>query len=177
MTDFFNQLMKMNGQSKSSYVEKQVMGEFVHILKVNKNVIVSVQLLQTTSIMIHNLKSDHSILSRSKQERLEELTKIFSNPMLQLNVNMKKKDGLINAKCERKTQEVSQDKRSHLEELLAKTDHKRERPEELVRFTFWLRMQFWIITIGKDPEELVWFTFWLGCSVSFGYGDYLQSGA
>lgn len=37
------------------------MGEFVRILKVSKNVIVSVQLLQTMSIMIQNLKSDHSI--------------------------------------------------------------------------------------------------------------------
>lgn len=42
-------------------MEKQVMGEFVRILKISKNVIVSVQLLQTMSIMIQNLKSDHSI--------------------------------------------------------------------------------------------------------------------
>ncbi|GJX36115.1 hypothetical protein Tco_0247672 [Tanacetum coccineum] len=53
---------------------------------------------------------------RSKQGRLEELTKISSNPMLKLMVNMKKDDGLIrHAKCARKTQEVSQDKRTHLE--------------------------------------------------------------
>ncbi|KAF5813334.1 hypothetical protein HanXRQr2_Chr03g0097101 [Helianthus annuus] len=41
------------------FMEKKVMGEFVRILKISK--IVSVQLLQTMSIMIQNLKSDHSI--------------------------------------------------------------------------------------------------------------------
>lgn len=37
------------------------MGEFVRILKISKTVIVSLQLLQTMSIMIQNLKSEHSI--------------------------------------------------------------------------------------------------------------------
>ncbi|XP_024016405.1 uncharacterized protein LOC18025801 isoform X2 [Eutrema salsugineum] len=39
------------------FMEKQVMGEFVRILRVSKTVTVSVQLLQTMSIMIQNLKN------------------------------------------------------------------------------------------------------------------------
>lgn len=37
------------------------MGEFVRILRVSKTVTVSVQLLQTMSIMIQNLKSEQAI--------------------------------------------------------------------------------------------------------------------
>ena len=37
------------------------MGEFVRILRVSKTVAVSVQLLQTMSIMIQNLKSEQAI--------------------------------------------------------------------------------------------------------------------
>uniref|UniRef100_M4D6R4 FPL domain-containing protein n=1 Tax=Brassica campestris TaxID=3711 RepID=M4D6R4_BRACM len=43
------------------FMEKQVMGEFVRILRVSKTVAVSVQLLQTMSIMIQNLTSDQAI--------------------------------------------------------------------------------------------------------------------
>jgi protein CLEC16A len=42
-------------------MERQVMGEFVRILKVSRTVSVSRQLLQTMSIMIQNLKSEHAI--------------------------------------------------------------------------------------------------------------------
>jgi protein CLEC16A len=37
------------------------MGEFVRILKVSRIVSISLQLLQTTSIMIQNLKSERAI--------------------------------------------------------------------------------------------------------------------
>lgn len=37
------------------------MGEFVRILKVSRTHAVSLQLLQTLSIMIQNLKSEHAI--------------------------------------------------------------------------------------------------------------------
>lgn len=37
------------------------MGEFVRILKISRTVTVSLQLLQTISIMIQNLKSEHAI--------------------------------------------------------------------------------------------------------------------
>ncbi|VVA99608.1 unnamed protein product [Arabis nemorensis] len=43
------------------FMEKQIMGEFVRILRVSKTVTVSVQLLQTMSIMIQNLKSEQAI--------------------------------------------------------------------------------------------------------------------
>ncbi|KAK1418369.1 hypothetical protein QVD17_27512 [Tagetes erecta] len=55
------------------FMEKQVMGEFVRILKINKNVIVSVQLLQTMSIMIQNLKSDQSIYYLFSNEHINFL--------------------------------------------------------------------------------------------------------
>ncbi|PWA76647.1 hypothetical protein CTI12_AA176360 [Artemisia annua] len=55
------------------FMEKQVMGEFVRILKVSKNAIVSVQLLQTMSIMIQNLKSDHSIYYLFSNEHINFL--------------------------------------------------------------------------------------------------------
>lgn len=43
------------------FMEKQVMGEFVRILRISRTVIVSLQLLQTMSIVIQNLKNEHSI--------------------------------------------------------------------------------------------------------------------
>ncbi|KAI4344477.1 hypothetical protein L6164_011698 [Bauhinia variegata] len=43
------------------FMEKQVMGEFVRILKLSRTSSVSLQLLQTVSIMIQNLQSEHSI--------------------------------------------------------------------------------------------------------------------
>ncbi|CAH9147990.1 unnamed protein product [Cuscuta epithymum] len=43
------------------FMERQVMGEFVRILKISRNIIVSLQLLQTMSIMIQNLRREQSI--------------------------------------------------------------------------------------------------------------------
>lgn len=43
------------------FMEKQVMGEFVRILKISRTVSVARQLLQTMSIMIQNFKSEHAI--------------------------------------------------------------------------------------------------------------------
>lgn len=43
------------------FMEKQVMGVFVRILKVSRTLIVALQLLQTMGIMIQNLRNEHSI--------------------------------------------------------------------------------------------------------------------
>lgn len=43
------------------FMEKQIMGEFVRILKISRPTKVAIQLLQTMSIMIQNLRSDHAI--------------------------------------------------------------------------------------------------------------------
>lgn len=43
------------------FMEKQIMGEFARLLRISKMVNVALQLLQTISIMIQNLKSEHSI--------------------------------------------------------------------------------------------------------------------
>nr|GEV36339.1 replication protein A 70 kDa DNA-binding subunit B [Tanacetum cinerariifolium] len=64
------------------------------------------------------LKLDERLMAMSVIGRSEPLSVMFDqlDEDGKLNVNIKKKDGLIiHAKCERKTQEVSQDKRSHLE--------------------------------------------------------------
>lgn len=45
------------------------MGEFVRILKVSRAVAVSVQLLQSMSIMIQNLKSEHAICKLFSSEK------------------------------------------------------------------------------------------------------------
>ncbi|CAK9171574.1 unnamed protein product, partial [Ilex paraguariensis] len=52
------------------FMEKQVMGEFVRILKISRTSIVSLQLLQTMSIMIQNLKSEHSIYYMFSNEHI-----------------------------------------------------------------------------------------------------------
>lgn len=52
------------------FMEKQVMGEFVRILKISRTLIVSLQLLQTMSIMIQNLKSEHSICELHKNNTI-----------------------------------------------------------------------------------------------------------
>lgn len=46
-------------------MEKQVLGEFVRILKISKTLTVSLQLLQTIGIMIQNLKNEHAICELS----------------------------------------------------------------------------------------------------------------
>ncbi|KAM3366782.1 hypothetical protein ACQJBY_015856 [Aegilops geniculata] len=43
------------------FMEKQIMGEFARILRISKLSRVSLQLLQTMSIMIQNLRNEHSI--------------------------------------------------------------------------------------------------------------------
>jgi len=42
-------------------MEKQIMGEFARILSISKTSRVALQLLQTMSIMIQNLRSEHAI--------------------------------------------------------------------------------------------------------------------
>ncbi|CAK8564083.1 unnamed protein product [Lathyrus sativus] len=59
------ELMTYGDQHDSSYfeffMEKQVMGEFVRILKISKIVSVPLQLLQTVSILVQNLRNEHAI--------------------------------------------------------------------------------------------------------------------
>ncbi|MFS7967096.1 hypothetical protein Hanom_Chr09g00781711 [Helianthus anomalus] len=55
------------------FMEKQIMGEFIRILKISKHEIVALQLLQTMSIMIQNLKSDHSIYYLFSNEHINFL--------------------------------------------------------------------------------------------------------
>ncbi|CAI0407278.1 unnamed protein product [Linum tenue] len=43
------------------FMEKQVMGEFVRMLQMSKSMIISLQILQTLSIMIQNLRTEHAI--------------------------------------------------------------------------------------------------------------------
>lgn len=43
------------------FMEKQIMAQFVRILNISKNSGVTIQLLQTLSIMIQNLRSEHAI--------------------------------------------------------------------------------------------------------------------
>lgn len=50
------------------FMEKQVMGEFVRVLKISRTVTVSLQLLQTISIMIQNLKGEHAICKLTLKE-------------------------------------------------------------------------------------------------------------
>ncbi|PIN03963.1 hypothetical protein CDL12_23507 [Handroanthus impetiginosus] len=54
-------------------MEKQVLGEFVRILRISRTSIVSLQLLQTMSIMIQNLKSEHSIYYMFSNEHVNYL--------------------------------------------------------------------------------------------------------
>lgn len=55
------------------FMEKQVMGEFVRILKVSRTMTVSLQLLQTISIMIQNLKNEHAIYYMFSNEHMNYL--------------------------------------------------------------------------------------------------------
>ncbi|GAB2267401.1 Protein TRANSPARENT TESTA 9 [Dionaea muscipula] len=55
------------------FMEKQVMGEFVRILKLSKIVSVPLQLLQTMSIMIQNLKNEHAIYYLFSNEHINYL--------------------------------------------------------------------------------------------------------
>ncbi|XP_078435327.1 CLEC16A-like protein isoform X2 [Wolffia australiana] len=55
------------------FMERQIMGEFVRILRVNKTRDVPLQLLQTISIMIQNLKSEHAIYYIFSNEHINHL--------------------------------------------------------------------------------------------------------
>ncbi|XP_047249607.1 protein TRANSPARENT TESTA 9 isoform X2 [Capsicum annuum] len=55
------------------FMEKQVMGELVRILRISRTVIVSLQLLQTMSIVIQNLKNEHSIYYMFSNEHINHL--------------------------------------------------------------------------------------------------------
>ncbi|XP_057420756.1 protein TRANSPARENT TESTA 9-like isoform X3 [Lotus japonicus] len=55
------------------FMEKQVMGEFVRILKLSRTVSVPLQLLQTVSIMVQNLKSEHAIYYMFSNEHVNYL--------------------------------------------------------------------------------------------------------
>ncbi|KAF2309881.1 hypothetical protein GH714_005477 [Hevea brasiliensis] len=71
------ELITYGDQHDSNYfeyfMEKQVMGEFVRILKISRSVTVSLQLLQTISIMIQNLKSEHAIYYMFSNEHINFL--------------------------------------------------------------------------------------------------------
>ncbi|KAK9725746.1 hypothetical protein RND81_05G166300 [Saponaria officinalis] len=55
------------------FMEKQVLGEFVRILKISKTILVSLQLLQTMSIMIQNIKHEHAIYYLFSNEHINYL--------------------------------------------------------------------------------------------------------
>ncbi|XP_074564364.1 protein TRANSPARENT TESTA 9 isoform X2 [Curcuma longa] len=55
------------------FMEKQIMGEFARLLRISKMVNVALQLLQTISIMIQNLKSEHSIYYMFTNEHINYL--------------------------------------------------------------------------------------------------------
>ncbi|XP_022755506.1 uncharacterized protein LOC111303477 isoform X2 [Durio zibethinus] len=71
------ELLTYGDQHDSSFfeffMEKQVMGEFIRILNVSKTVTVSLQLLQTISILIQNLKSEHAIYYMFSNEHVNYL--------------------------------------------------------------------------------------------------------
>ncbi|XP_030952476.1 protein TRANSPARENT TESTA 9 isoform X1 [Quercus lobata] len=71
------ELITYGDQNDSSFfeffMEKQVMGQFVRILKISRTMIVSLQLLQTMSIMIQNLKSEHAIYYMFSNEYMNYL--------------------------------------------------------------------------------------------------------
>ncbi|XVF47599.1 hypothetical protein PTKIN_Ptkin03bG0123000 [Pterospermum kingtungense] len=71
------ELLTYGDQHDSSFfeffMEKQVMGEFIRILNISKTVTVSLQLLQTISILIQNLKSEHAIYYMFSNEHVNYL--------------------------------------------------------------------------------------------------------
>ncbi|CAN1284330.1 Protein TRANSPARENT TESTA 9, partial [Linum perenne] len=60
-----SELITYGDQHDSSFfeffMEQQVMGEFVRIIKLSKSMTISLQLLQSMSIMIQNLRTEHAI--------------------------------------------------------------------------------------------------------------------
>ncbi|GAV59701.1 FPL domain-containing protein [Cephalotus follicularis] len=71
------ELLTYGDQHDSSFfeffMERQVMGDFARLLKINRTVTVSLQLLQTMSIMIQNLKSEHAIYYMFSNEHINYL--------------------------------------------------------------------------------------------------------
>ncbi|KAK9097477.1 hypothetical protein Sjap_022974 [Stephania japonica] len=55
------------------FMEQQLLGDFVRILKISKTVSVAIQLLQTMSIMIQNFRSEHSIYFLFSNEHVNYL--------------------------------------------------------------------------------------------------------
>ncbi|XP_027192516.1 protein TRANSPARENT TESTA 9-like isoform X3 [Cicer arietinum] len=55
------------------FMEKQVMGEFVRILKLSETVNVPLQLLQTVSILVQNLRNEHAIYYMFSNEHINYL--------------------------------------------------------------------------------------------------------
>ncbi|XP_038983749.1 protein TRANSPARENT TESTA 9-like isoform X2 [Phoenix dactylifera] len=55
------------------FMEKQIMGEFVRILRISRPNKVALQLLQTMSIMIQNLRSEHAIYYIFSNEHINSL--------------------------------------------------------------------------------------------------------
>ncbi|XP_020580323.1 uncharacterized protein LOC110024604 [Phalaenopsis equestris] len=55
------------------FMEKQIMGEFVRILKISRPAKVALQLLQTMSIMIQNLRNEHAIYYMFSNEHINFL--------------------------------------------------------------------------------------------------------
>ncbi|KAJ6742026.1 hypothetical protein OIU85_016144 [Salix viminalis] len=72
-----SELITYGDQHDSNYfdffMERQVMGEFVRILMVSGTVSISLQLLQTMSIMIQNLKSERAIYYMINNEHINIL--------------------------------------------------------------------------------------------------------
>ncbi|KEH32539.1 hypothetical protein MTR_4g127210 [Medicago truncatula] len=71
------ELMTYGDQNDPSYfeffMEKQVMGEFVRILKLSKTISVPLQLLQTVSILVQNLRNEHAIYYLFSNEHVNYL--------------------------------------------------------------------------------------------------------
>lgn len=71
------ELLTYGDQHDSSFfeffMEKQVMGEFVRILNISRTVTVSLQLLQTISILIQNLRREHAIYYMFSNEHVNYL--------------------------------------------------------------------------------------------------------
>ncbi|KAK1316263.1 hypothetical protein QJS10_CPA05g02405 [Acorus calamus] len=55
------------------FMEKQIMGEFVRILRISRTMSVALQMLQTLSIMIQNLKSEHAMYYIFSNEHINYL--------------------------------------------------------------------------------------------------------
>ena len=55
------------------FMENQVVGDFVRVLKLSRTISIPLQLLQTVSIMIQNLQSEHAIYYMLSNEHMNFL--------------------------------------------------------------------------------------------------------